>query len=284
MLTISRQLGSGGDQIARLAAAELGWNQLDSAQLDKRLVEKGFTQAVVQSFDERVPDLRHRISSGKERYLHYLKLVSYEFARQGSCLILGRGGQLMFAEVPGVLKVQIVAPLADRVRRVAGESGQDTEHALHAVQHSDNERTGFHRFLFHADWSSPYLYDLVINTHLLSPKEAAGLILQTLASKDMKRNKEAARHELERLYLVEKATISILFEQKLPVHFLEILVHDGTVTLKGVARDHPSIERCREAAAAVFGPKRIENEISFEPKYVEIFSGLHPEPGGPSAG
>jgi osmotically-inducible protein OsmY len=57
-------------------------------------------------------------------------------------------------------------------------------------------------------------------------------------------------------------------------------VHDGTVTLKGVARDHPSIERCREAAVGVFGRKRIENEISFEPKYVEIFSGLHREAGG----
>jgi cytidylate kinase len=280
MLTISRQLGAGGDEIARLVAAELGWKLLDSAQVDKRLVEEGFPQAVVQSFDERVPDLRHRISAGKERYLHYLKLLCYEFARKGECIILGRGGQLMFAEVPGVLKVQVVAPLEDRVSRIGKQSGQSTQPAMHYVQHSDNERMGFHRFLFHADWHSPYLYDLVVNTHLLSTQAVAGIILQSLASKDLKKNREGTLRKLEQLYLVEKATVSILFEEKLPVRFLEIEVHDGTVTLKGVARDHPSIERCREAAVGVFGRKRIENEISFEPKYVEIFSGLHREAGG----
>jgi cytidylate kinase len=283
MLTISRQMGAGGDEITRLVAAELGWNMLDSALLDKLLVEKGFPQAVIQSFDERKPDLWHRLSAGKERYLHYMKLVSYEFARQGDFIILGRGGQVLFADVPGVLKVQVVAPLEQRVRRLSQESGQDTQHALHRAQHSDNERMGFHRFLFHADWQSSCLYDLIINTHMLSPQAAAGLILKTLASEDMKKKKKGALHKLEQLYLVQKAVVSILFEQKLPVHFLEIEVHDGALTLKGVARDHPSIERCREAAAKVFGKKRIENEIGFEPKYVEIFSGLHREGGGTTA-
>jgi cytidylate kinase len=283
MLTISRQLAAGGDEIARLVAAELGWKMMDSAQLDKLLVEKGFPPAAVEGFDERKPDLWHRLSAGKDRYLHYLKLACYEFARQGDFIILGRGGQLMLAEVPGVLKVQVVAPLEQRVRKLSQESGQDAQQALHRAQHSDNERTGFHRFLFHAEWHSAYLYDVILNTHLLSAKAAAGLILQTLASEDMRKSRKGALHKLEQLYLVQKAFVSILYEQKLPVHFLEIEVHDGAVTLKGIARDNPSIERCREAAAGVFGRKRIENEISFEPRYVEIFSGMHREGGGAAA-
>jgi cytidylate kinase len=280
MLTISRQVGAGGDEITRLVAAELGWKTLDNALAEKLLVEKGFSQAVVETFNERRPDLWHRLSADKERYLHFLKLVSYEFARRGSFIILGRGGQLLFADVPGVLKVRVVAPLEDRVRKVSKDSGQGVQRALQKVQHLDNERTGFHRFLFHADWDSPYLYDLIINSQLLAPQAAAELILKTLRSGDFKEKKEEALRRLEQLYLVQKAFISILYEQKLPVHFLEIEVHNGTVILKGVARDHPSIERCREAAALVFGRKRINNEISFEPKYVEVLSGLHRETGG----
>jgi cytidylate kinase len=276
MLTISRQSGSGGDEIARLLAAELGWRTLDNSRVEQLLVEKGFPQAVVESFNERRPDLWHRLSSGKERYLHYLKLASYEFARQGECIILGRGGQLMFAEVPGVLKIRIAAPLGDRVRKLGEGAGKDLRKALQMAQHSDNERSGFHRFLFHADWDSPYLYDLIINTHQLSPRGAADLILRTLASGEITASREEAQQRnVEQLYLVQKAFVSILFEQKLPVHYLEIEVHNGTVTLKGVARDNPSIERCREAAAGVFGRKRIDNEISFEPRYVEVLSGLH---------
>jgi cytidylate kinase len=275
MVTISRQAGAGGEQITRLLAEELGWKLLDNARVEELLVERGFPQAVVETFNDRKPDLWHRLSSDKERYLHYLKLVSYEFARQGECIILGRGGQFLFADVPGVLKVRVVAPLEDRVRALIAESGKDARRALQVVQRSDNERTGFHRFLFHAEWDSPYLYDLVINSHRLSPRASADLILERLISREIKVKKEEALRRLEQLYLVQKAFVSILFEQKLPVHYLEIEVHNGTVTLKGFARDHPSIERCREAAAGVFGRKRINNEISFEPKYVEVLSGMH---------
>jgi len=56
---------------------------------------------------------------------------------------------------------------------------------------------------------------------------------------------------------------------------LEIEVDDGAITLKGTARDHPSIERCREVAAGVFSLSRINNEICFEPKYVEMLAGIH---------
>jgi cytidylate kinase len=280
MVTISRQAGTEGDEITRLLAEALGWRILDNSRMEQLLVGKGFTQAVVETFNERKPDLWHRLSSGKERYLHYLKLTSYEFARQADCIILGRGGQLMFAEVPGVLKVRVVAPLEDRIRRLSAESGKDMHRALQLVQHADNERTGFHRFLFHAEWDSPDLYDLVINSHALSARAAADVILKTLAFKEVRDRRKEALLKLEQLYQIQKAFVSILFEQNLPVHYLEIEVHNGTVTLKGVARDHPSIERCREAAALVFGKKRIDNEICFEPRYVEVLSGMHRDPGG----
>jgi len=180
MLTISRQYGSGGDEITRLLAAELGWRMLDNSRVEQLLVEMGFPQAVVETFNERRPDPWHRLSSGKERYLHYLKLASYEFARQGECIILGRGGQLMFAGVPGVLKVRIAAPLEDRVPKLGEGAGKDLRKALQMAQHSDNERSGFHRFLFHADWDSPYLYDLIINTYSHGPRETLDLVLQAL--------------------------------------------------------------------------------------------------------
>ena len=168
MVTISRQAGAGGDEIARLLAEELGWKVLDNDAVERLLVEKGFTRAEAETFEEKEPGLWHRFSSEKEKYLHFLKMVSYEFARRADCITLGRGGQILFADVPGVIRVRVIAPLQDRVARVRDTSGGDEHRARQTVQHSDNERTGFYRFLFHANWDAPDLYDLIINTHSLS--------------------------------------------------------------------------------------------------------------------
>jgi cytidylate kinase len=275
MVTISRQAGAGGDEIARLLAEELGWRLLDNELLERLLVEKGVSQAEVETYTDRKPNLWQRLSSEKNRYLHFLKMVSYEFARHEGCVIVGRGGQVMFGNVPGIIRVRVVAPLQDRVKRARGQFGNDERLALQAVQHVDEERAGFYRCLLQANWDSPALYDLIINTHLVSLRTAADLIEKTLGSKEVAARQKEASRKVADLYLAEKAAITILFEEKLPIHSLQVEVENGTVTLKGTARDHPSIERCREVAAGVFSLSRIDNEIRFEPKYVEMLAGIH---------
>ena len=275
MVTISRQAGAGGDEIARLLAEDLGWRLLDNEVLERLLVQSGFPQVEVETYNEKRPGLWHRFSAEKDRYLHFLKLVSYEFARQGSCIIVGRGGQVLFGNIPGILRVRVIAPLQDRVMNVCKKFGDDEHRARQAIQHSDNERSGFYRFLFHTNWDSLELYDLIINTHLISVNTATDLIMRTLAAKETAERKKETSRKLEDLYLSQKAIVAILFEQKLPIHFLEIAVDNGVITLKGTAQDHPSIERCQEVAARVFNMNKINNEICFSPKYVEVLAGIH---------
>jgi cytidylate kinase len=274
MVTISRQAGAGGDEIARLLAEELGWKLLDNDVVERLLVQKGFPRAEAETFEEREPGLWHRFSSEKEKYLHFLKMVSYEFARQADCIILGRGGQILFADVPGAIRVRVTAPLQDRVARVRDTSGGDEHRTRQALQHSDNERTGFHRFLFHVNWDSPNLYDLIINTHGISPKTAADLVVKALSAKEMTGKKREASRKLENLCLAQKAIVAVLFEQKLPIRCLEIECDDGAITLKGTARDRPSIERCQETAARVCNAKSVTSEISFDPRYIELLGGI----------
>ncbi len=64
------------------------------------------------------------------------------------------------------------------------------------------------------------------------------------------------RCALENLYRAQKAVVAILFEQKLPIRGLEVLTDDGTVTLRGTAQDHPSIERAGKRRRACCSPGR----------------------------
>ena len=270
MVTISREAGAGGEEIARILAKELKWKFLDREALEQLLAERGFSRVEFEIYDEKKPGLWHRFSAERDRYLHYLRMVSYDFARRGGCVILGRGGQLLFRDIPGVLRVRVVAPLQDRVEAVREKFEYDERQARQAVQHEDNERAGFHRFLFHADWESLDLYDLIISTRFLSANSAADIIQNALGANEVAAAKKERVRKLEDLYLAEWVSIDLLYEQQLPIHFLEIEAMDGVITLKGTAGSREPIVRCESAAAEVTGVTRVINKISYVPEYVGV--------------
>jgi cytidylate kinase len=268
MVTISREAGAGGDEIGRVLAERLKWKFLDREALEQLLAERGFSRMEFEIYDEKKPGLWHRLSAERDRYLHFLRMVSYDFARRGHCVILGRGGQLLFRDVPGFLHVRVVAPLQDRIEAVRHKFDYDERKARQAVQHEDNERAGFHRFFFHADWDTFDLYDLIISTHIISAHSAVDIIRNALGAKEVAAAEKERVRKLEDLYLAERLRIDLLYEQQLPIHFLEVESVDGVITLKGTVGNRDTIARCDTVAGKVTGITRVINKISYVPEYV----------------
>jgi len=62
VVTVSRQFGSGGGQVARLVADALGWRLVDSAFIDGIARGLKATPALAEAVDEHVPTLAERIA------------------------------------------------------------------------------------------------------------------------------------------------------------------------------------------------------------------------------
>lgn len=268
MVTISRQVGSGGDDIARLLAGELKWSFLDKGSLEKVIVERGFPRIEIDDYDEKKPSLWNRLSVARDRYLHFLRMAVFDFAQKGSCVILGRGGQVLLKEIPGTLHVRVVAPVEDRIRAVQEQLGRNERQARQYVQHHDSEREGFHRYFFGTDCDSFELYDLVINTRILSQRSAVELIKAAARAEEGTASPEDRASKLKQLYLAERVAVAILYEQNLPIASLSVEAADGVITLNGMAYSEQSIERSKEAAAKVSGVKRVVSGISYVPQWV----------------
>jgi len=118
VLTLSRQSGSYGTQISKALAGSLKYRFLDKESLEKALSTYGVPPASLEKYDEKRPSFWEIFSSDRNRYLHFLKTVIYDFALQGSGIVLGRGGQVLLCWVPGVYHVRVIAPPADRVDRI----------------------------------------------------------------------------------------------------------------------------------------------------------------------
>ncbi len=270
IITLSREMGSLGKDIALTMEKELNLNYLDKESLELMLTDYGITEAEVEKYDEKKPSFWTIFFSERNRYLHFLKTAVYSFARKGPCVIVGRGGQVLFQNVPGVLKVRIIAPPEQRLERVKERFGCSDRQAKQIIEHSDNDRSGFHKIFFNIPWERLNLYDLVINTGLLSVAAAAALIKG--AFHEIRKAPLEEELKLKDLCLAQEVITRILYTEKLSIRLLEVISTDGVVLLKGNADTQAIIAGCKQMVEEMPGVKGAISELYFEPQYV---GGIH---------
>jgi cytidylate kinase len=263
IITISRQLGSLGTFAAEEFADSLGYTLINKETLEQALSVYGIAEAKVEQFDEKKPSIWAAFSTDRDRYLNYLKTVIFEHAARGNVAILGRGAQVLLADLPGTLHVRVVAPRKTRLDRVAERFETDLAQAEHVIRHSDHDRSGFYRFFFNVNWNDPTLYDLVINSKHIDAETTADMIRRALKSFDVEKNEAAAREMLADLTLGQKVQIKVLYEDGIPVQFLEARASEGKITLNGAVTSMKNVDRAVESAKSVEGVTDVTSEISF---------------------
>ncbi len=110
--------------------------------------------------------------------------------QRGDIVILGRGGQMVLQDQPGVLHVRIEAPLEERVRRVQAQEGLSQAEAREKTLESDRAAANYLKRFYGVDWVDPLLYHLVINTGRYDLSAATRLVCEAL--KDLAPVEQAA--------------------------------------------------------------------------------------------
>ncbi|NIM12258.1 MAG: BON domain-containing protein [Candidatus Aminicenantes bacterium] len=265
VITISRQLGSLGTEITQLLSKDFNCQYLDKESLEEAFVEYGIPRESMERFDEKKPGFWDLFKTDKARYLHFMKEAIFEFVRKGNGIILGRGGQVLLADLPGVLRVRTIAPMEIRQQRVMKRLQCDKNHAVKLIQHSDHERAGFLRFFFGENWEEPSLYDLVINTGSFSAETAALSIKNIIDSDEFKASEKETRQKLEDLCLEHEIKTAIIYKDKILVQFLEVNSLQAVVTLRGIVDSNDDLERCEKVVMKIPGIKEVHNEIYYSP-------------------
>ena len=119
VITLSRQLGSGGDEIAAAVAERLGLRLVGFELINRAAREAGAPEVALAAIDELgllgIRPGRAAIRAYREKIF----AVVGELAAEGKLLLVGRGGQVILAGRPGVLHVRVIAPREQRVARLA---------------------------------------------------------------------------------------------------------------------------------------------------------------------
>ncbi len=188
VITISRECGSNGEEIAHLVAKKLNLPCFNKQLVDKIAREARIDPAVFHKLEEKVSGLKpgwvENIFTNQPwlqvKYLDHLLSVLLGISRIGG-VVVGRGAHLLLGSKTR-LRVRIVAPFDIRVARYAERQGLDPETARQQVKAVDQERNSFIKTLFHKKLRRAEDFDLIINTERISVEGAANGIIDILQS------------------------------------------------------------------------------------------------------
>jgi cytidylate kinase len=189
VLTLSREVGSGGAEVSRLIATELGFDLWDREIVHAIAEKSGVRESLIATLDEHgrglIKQFRANLVGHDEEALAYatrLGEVVHSIGQHGDAVIVGRGAQYILGPEM-VLAVRLVAPAEARAKRIADREGMDLVAAQKAVTARDRDRRDFCRQHFGEDIDAPRNYDLVVNTGRVTLEQAAEVVVAAFRTK-----------------------------------------------------------------------------------------------------
>jgi cytidylate kinase len=209
---MSRQVGSGADQVANQLCSDLGLMAFDKRLMVRVAGEIGVSEEEIVDYSEDQYKLRTFFealfrrtrpvaevsswaggrASGYEREVRVLDedraidlvratvLAAHE---RGNVLIMGRGSQAILEDKPDVLHVRVVAPFEDRVERIQSRESLSAAQARRLITENDRATQEYLRTFHQVDVDDPSLYHMVLNTGKLGIERTVEMIKQGLEEK-----------------------------------------------------------------------------------------------------
>ncbi len=196
VVTISRTLGAGGEEIGFAAAMELGFRYADE-EIIVRAAEKAGVSPQTVAAAEHSPGLIARILEGMARtpaapegiayagwtgepplgYEELIERVIRETAAEGGVVIVAHAASFPLTGTKGVFRVLITAPPEVRTARLMRDAGMAEKDARKAIEESDRQRRDYLRRFYGIREELPTHFDLVLNTDNLPIPAAAELLM-----------------------------------------------------------------------------------------------------------
>jgi len=216
VITLSRELGSGGIAIAQDLVKRLSWKLIDKEVIVQAAQMAKCSESQIEKFDQEQFDrmkvffsdlvfpmsgrgiVYPFVSAGymepywyptpvtepegidETKYLQLTKTVIQNLADEGNVIIVGRGGCVLLKDRSDTLHLRIIAPLEQRIRRLMETTQMDEPSAKQILAKRDKASADYLKHFYHVDWADPLLYHLVINTGMGSLQDAVELILAKL--------------------------------------------------------------------------------------------------------
>lgn len=193
IITISRQFGSGGRNIGRKLAKNLGIPFYDNELITESAKESGIDPDMVKALEETPTNsLLYSLTTGSvfgggsfspiidlpitDKVFMAQSEVIRRFAQEGSCVIVGRCANYVLKDDPDVLDVFIHRDVDERINQVSKIYDLSRKKAKETVKKIDKQRSGYYSYYSDRNWGQADNYDLCLNSGMLGEDGCVAVI------------------------------------------------------------------------------------------------------------
>lgn len=199
IITISRQYGTGGYQMTQRMAAVLGYKYF-SREISEIVAKKmGSSSQIIREYEEFMyhrtdwtfDSIGGRFTYTKKNAIHksdYVKLTTEiicTLAKEGDVIILGRGGQCVLKNYPGVIHFRIVADIEERMQHIINHYADPTiipnrKMLEYKIKWVDGIRSKYIKIHYGENIDNPALYHVIFNLSKLGREKVLQLIFDII--------------------------------------------------------------------------------------------------------
>ncbi len=193
IITIGRQFGSGGHEVGRRLAAELGYTLYDKELLKMVAQESNICEQVLEDYDEKptgsllysiVMDMYPTVSFPGNNLHQQILQAQYDtimkIGQKGGCVIVGRAADYYLRENPHLISVFIHANDEFRAKRIMEYEHISREKAMDMISKADKKRASFYNFQTDRKWGQASSYNLTVDAGDLGIDNSVTLIRRYL--------------------------------------------------------------------------------------------------------
>jgi cytidylate kinase len=265
VIAMTREMGSGGREIAERVAAKLGLTVVLHELVEHDLAEHMHVrESAIHNLLEGGATLRERWQVGAKRLARYTAEELLDLAARGNVLIRGWGACVVLRDAPQVARIRVCAPIEKRERAVMTRSGlSDLAGARREIERNDAAHRRVLQTAYGVDREDPRLYDMVLNTERMSVETGARLICALVDSPEFHQT-EAALAALRDKALEAHVRMKLRerFIAGTGVSNVDATADGGRVVVTGVAIHEALAADAGKLAAEVAGVKEVVNHIN----------------------
>lgn len=176
IITISRQLGSLGTTLGRQVAERLGYRLVHRELINQAARLAHTPDMALATIDELGLFGLEPDENQQHAYLQAVQKVLKQLAEEGNVIIVGRAGQAILQNYPGVLHLRVIAPLEVRIERIVKFHDISAQAARAQIEGSDRYRAHYLQHFYGIQGDDPTRYHLIINTGKIDLNTAAEVV------------------------------------------------------------------------------------------------------------